>query len=49
MRSPEATSDLRWRLNDGALVARDFEELKELADAGGMVHPLAHQRENLIR
>ena len=31
-----------------ALVARHLEELKELADAGGMMHPLAHQRENLI-
>ena len=35
-------------LERGALVARDFEQLQELADAGGMVHPLAHRREDLI-
>ena len=31
-----------------ALVAGNLEDLKQLAHAGGMVHPLAHQRENLI-
>ena len=35
-------------LERGALVARHFEQLEQLADAGGMVHPLAHQREDLI-
>ena len=30
------------------LVARDLEELQELAHAGRMVHAFAHQRENLI-
>ena len=29
-----------------ALVARDLEKLQQLAHAGGMVHPLAHQRED---
>ena len=32
-----------------ALFARNFEKLKEFADAGRMVHPIAHQRENLFR
>ncbi len=31
-----------------ALVARHFENLEQLPHAGGMVHPLAHQREHLI-
>ena len=35
-------------LERGALVARNFEKLQQLAHAGGMVHPLAHQREHLI-
>ncbi len=29
-------------------LAGHFEQLQELANAGGMVHPLAHQRENLV-
>jgi hypothetical protein len=32
----------------GALVARTLEQLEELADAGRMVHPLAHQREHVV-
>ncbi len=35
-------------LEGGALVARHLEQLQELADAGGMVHPLAHRREDLV-
>src|SRR5581483_12357675 len=31
-----------------AVVARDFENLQELAHAGGMVNPLAHHGEDLI-
>ena len=31
-----------------ALVARDLENLQQLAHAGGMMHPLAHERENLV-
>ena len=31
-----------------ALVARNFEHLQQLAHAGGMVHPLAHEREDVI-
>ena len=30
------------------LVLRHLEELQQLAHGGGMVHPLAHQREDLI-
>ena len=44
--SPEATSDLRCRLNP--LVARDLEDLQEFPHCGGVVHALAHERENLI-
>ena len=32
----------------GALVARNLENLQQLTHAGGMVDPLAHQREDLI-
>ena len=35
-------------LERGALVARNLQELEEFAHAGGMVHPLAHERENLV-
>ena len=35
-------------LERGALVARHLENLQQLAHAGGMVHPLAHEREDLI-
>ena len=31
-----------------ALVARNFEDLQQLAHAGGMMHPLAHEREHLF-
>ena len=47
MRSPEATSDLMCRLND-VFVPRYLEDLKQLAHAGGVMHPLAHEREDLI-
>ena len=39
---------LEVALERRALVARNLEQLQQLAHAGGMVHPLAHQRENLI-
>ena len=32
----------------GALLARDLEDLQQLAHAGGMMNPLAHQLEDLI-
>ena len=48
MSSPEATSDLTCRLNDVRSSLRHLEHLQELAHAGGVVHPLAHQREHLI-
>jgi hypothetical protein len=32
----------------GALFARNLENLKELADGRGMMHPLAHQREHMV-
>ena len=35
-------------LERGALVARNLEDLKELAHGGGMMHPLAHEREDLF-
>ena len=38
-----ADERLEVALERGALVARDLEELQELAHAGGMVHPLAHR------
>ena len=35
-------------LERGPLVARHLENLQQFAHAGGMVHPLAHERENLF-
>ena len=35
-------------LEGRAFVARNLEQLEQLTDAGGMVHPLAHQRENVV-
>jgi hypothetical protein len=35
-------------LEGRAIVARDLENLEQLAHAGGMVHPLAHQREHVV-
>ena len=32
----------------GALFARNLENLKELADGRGMMHTLAHQREQVV-
>jgi hypothetical protein len=31
-----------------AVVARHLEYLQELANAGGMMHPLPHQREHVV-
>ena len=35
-------------LERGALFARDLQNLQELAHAGRVVHPLPHERENLV-
>ena len=35
-------------LERGPIVARHLENLQQFAHAGGMVHPLAHERENLF-
>ncbi len=35
-------------LERGPVVAGNFEDLQELAHAGGMVHPLTHQRQHLV-
>ena len=48
MRSPLRDEGVDVALERGALVARHLEQLEQLADAGGMVHPLAHRREDLI-
>ena len=48
MRSPEATSDLMCRLNDVRSSRGHFENLEQLAHAGGMMNPLPHEREHLI-
>ena len=48
MRSPEATSDLTWRLNEARSSRGIFEKLEQFAHAGRVVHPLAHQREDLF-
>ena len=39
---------LEVALERGAIVARNFENLEQLAHAGGMVHPLPHEREDLV-
>ena len=48
MRSPEATSDLICRLNDVRSSFGTLSILQQLAHAGGMMHPLAHECEHLI-
>ena len=48
MSSPDATSALMCRLNDARSSRGILSSWSSSRDAGGMVHPLAHQRENLV-